>query len=173
MRKWLENLSSQLEDKKLSQTEVIKRAVYLVRIQKRLDRELENLYWLCKNHPDVFLHGYKEDSPNSHMRLKKLLLCIKALNPKCDVELVLKNLKDEPKEEPKKIIKLFNGEEYQLKNEEIHVPYSKTVTLEGLNLVKEETISVKLEPLNLSKKETIQLPFKTKVKVKPDALQKS
>lgn len=148
MRKYLESLSSKIEDKEPSHLEYMKELVYLNRINRRIDRELDNLLWLCRNHPDIFLHGQKEDSPN--MRLKKLLLCIKALNPRCDVELVLRNLKDESKE--------------------VRIPYTKTVMLEGLNLVKSEKFEIPLEPLNISKKETIQLPFKTKVKVKPDAV---
>jgi len=141
MRKWLENLSSKSEDK--SHIETMKRLVYVNRINKRIDRELDNLLWLCRNHPDIFLNA-KEDSPNSHMRLKKLLLCIKALNPKCEIELVLRNLKDE---EQKK---------------EVRIPYTKTVTLEGLSLVKEEKFQIPLEPLSISKKEVIKLPLTVK-----------
>ena len=75
----------------------VKHCVYNNRMQKRIDRELDMLFWLCKNHPDVFLDEvteYKESSGKimSHRRLKKLLLCLKMLNPNADVELVLKNL---------------------------------------------------------------------------------
>jgi len=159
MKKWLEKLqSSQSEDKK-SEREYVKELVYLNRIQKRIDRELDNFYWLCKNCPEIFLYSYKEEK--QHQRLRKILLCIKALNPKCDVELVLKNLKDEP--EPKKekrTLKLINGETYELKDNEKSVPYVKTITLEGLNIAKEEKFEVPLAELRLAKEETFKIPFK-------------
>jgi len=161
MRRWLEGLqSSQSKDKK-SDREYVKELVYLNRIQKRIDRELDNFFWLCKNCPEIFLYSYKEEK--QHQRLKKILLCIKALNPKCEIELVLKNLKDEVPE-PKKEIRLIDGETYKLKNNEKSVPYSKTVTLEGLSLVKEEKIQVPLAELKLSKEETFKIPFKAEGK---------
>jgi len=160
MRRYLEKMAQQPKDKKLSEMEKVRRAVYLTRIEKRINRELENLYWLCKNYPDVFLYSYRNQTGKQHERLKKLLLCIKALNPKCDIFLVLKNLKDEP-EQPKKI-KLINGEEYELKDGEISIPHRFEIPLEGLKIVKEETFSIPLEPLSISKKEVIKLPLTVK-----------
>ena len=66
-----------------------KDSVTLSRIQRRISRELDCLLWLCIHRPELFLdkaHG------NEHERLKKLLLAVKALNPNCDVQLVIKNL---------------------------------------------------------------------------------
>jgi len=96
MKKWLENLP---KDPKRT----IKYCVYKNRIQKRIEKELSMLLWLCIHKPDVFLdeeREWEEESGRitSHRRLKKLLLCIKALNPKIEVELVLKNL-EFPEEE--------------------------------------------------------------------------
>lgn len=75
----------------------VKHCVYINRIQKRITRELDMLFWLCKHHPEIFLDEeteYKETSGKimSHRRLKRLLLCLKFLNPNADVELVLRNL---------------------------------------------------------------------------------
>ena len=67
--------------------------VFINRIKKRIDRELNYLLWLCIHELELFLN--KKKSGNE--RLKKLLLCIKALNPNCDVQLVIKNL-EFPKE---------------------------------------------------------------------------
>ena len=75
----------------------IKHCVYMRRIQQRISRELDMLLWLAINHPQVFLdREHDKNIPNR--RLKKLLLALKALNPRCDVELVLSNLKI-PREE--------------------------------------------------------------------------
>ena len=75
----------------------IKHCVYMNRMQKRIDRELKMMLWLAINHPKIFLNEEKEWKNESgkiisHRRLKTLLLTIKALNPKMEVELVLKNL---------------------------------------------------------------------------------
>jgi len=162
MKRYLEKMDEE-KSKKLNQMEIIKRAVYLERIQKRLDRELDNLYWLCKNHPQVFLGSYRQKGEeNSHKRLKKILLCVKALNPKMEVELVLRNLKDEP--EPKKEIRLIDGSVYQLKDNETAVPYKTSFNLEGLNIAKEEKIQIPLAELKLAKKETVSIPFKVEGK---------
>jgi hypothetical protein len=80
------------EDKKS-----IKHCVYMNRIQKRINRELDMMLWLAIHHPKLFLDEEKEwkshaGKVQSHRRLKRLLLTIKALNPKMDVELVLHNL---------------------------------------------------------------------------------
>lgn len=77
--------------------------IYKHRIQRRINRELDNLLWLAVNFPEILLYedskneyGHirkpytKHDSPKQ--RLRKLLMVVKALNPKCDVELTLKNL---------------------------------------------------------------------------------
>jgi len=90
MRKYLESIKDNPE-------KTVKHCVYINRMQKRITRELDQLFWLCRNHPDIFLdeeREYRSDSGKimSHRRLKKLLLCLKLLNPKMEVELVLKNL---------------------------------------------------------------------------------
>ena len=90
MKKWLENLPEKPQ-------KTIKYCVYVNRLQKRIDRELDMLLWLSIHHPDIFLdeeNEWIEDTGKikSHRRLKKLLLSLKALNPKIDVELVLRNL---------------------------------------------------------------------------------
>ena len=71
----------------------VKHLVYINKIQKRIDIELDLLLWLCIHEPELFLN--KKNCGNE--RLKKLLLCIKALNPNCDVQLVIQNL-EFPKE---------------------------------------------------------------------------
>jgi len=75
----------------------VKHCVYINRMQKRISRELNHLLWLCIHYPNIFLDEekeYKDETGKiqSHRRLKKLLLCVKALNPKIEVELVLRNL---------------------------------------------------------------------------------
>ena len=48
MRKWLESLPEKpVKD--------IKYCVYINRIQKRIDEELNNLLWLCVNHPELVI----------------------------------------------------------------------------------------------------------------------
>lgn len=90
MREYLNSMGSKPE-------KTVKHCVYMNRIQKRIARELDMLLWLAINHPDIFLNETREwleDSGKiqSHRRLKKLLLTIKALNPDIAVELVLENL---------------------------------------------------------------------------------
>lgn len=90
MKKWLESLPE-------NPPKTIKYCVYMNRIQKRISRELDMLLWLAIHKPEVFLdeeREYKDETGRimSHRRLKKLLLALKALNPKCNVELVLENL---------------------------------------------------------------------------------
>ena len=75
----------------------VKHCVYVNRMNKRIDRELKMSLWLAINHPEIFLDREREYSDDtgkimSHRRLKILLLIVKALNPKIEVELVLKNL---------------------------------------------------------------------------------
>jgi len=75
----------------------IKHCVYMNRMQKRIERELKMMLWLAVNYPKIFVDEdkeYKNESGKviSHRRLKTLLLTVKALNPKMEVELVLKNL---------------------------------------------------------------------------------
>lgn len=82
----------------------IKYCVYMNRIQKRLERELDSTLWLAVNHPKILLDEEKEYTDSSgkivcHRRLKKLLLIVKAVNPKVEVELVLKNLEFPEKEQ--------------------------------------------------------------------------
>lgn len=96
MKKWLE---TQPEKPK----KTIKYCVYMNRIQKRIERELDMLLWLAINHPEIVVdeeREWKNESGKivSHRRLKKLLLIVKALNPKMEIELVLRNL-DFPEKE--------------------------------------------------------------------------
>lgn len=91
MREYLECLGDKTPEK------TVKHCVYINRMQKRITRELNQLFWLCRSHPELFLdedREFREESGKimSHRRLKKLLICVKMLNPNCDVELVLKNL---------------------------------------------------------------------------------
>jgi len=64
--------------------------VYLDRIQKRIDRELGMALKLAKEYPEIFV-GKSEEIRESN-RLRTLLLIIKFMNPKIDVQMVLKNL---------------------------------------------------------------------------------
>ena len=100
MQKFLEEIEQHPELMKK-----IKYCVYMNRIQKRLERELDSTLWLAVHHPKILLDEEKEYTDSSgkivcHRRLKKLLLIIKALNPKIEVELVLKNLEFPEKEIP-------------------------------------------------------------------------
>jgi len=93
MAEWLDSLPEDVE-------KGVKYCVYMNRIQKRVDKELNKLFWLCKNHPEIFLDEETEINDLtgkivSHRRLKKLILCLKNLNPEMDVELVLRRIKDE------------------------------------------------------------------------------
>jgi len=74
-----------------------KYAVYLNRIQKKIDKDMNSMMMLAKLFPDLLLdeeREWKDETGKivSHRRLKKLLMTIKLLNPKMEVELVLKNL---------------------------------------------------------------------------------
>ena len=82
MRKWLESLPDKPE-------RTTKYCVYMNRLQKRIALELDQLLWLCRKYPDIFLG---DEEKLRHSRLKTLLLSLKALNPNCDVELVLSRL---------------------------------------------------------------------------------
>lgn len=93
MKKWLEALPER-------PTKDVKYCVYMNRVQKRIDKELDNLFWLCQHHPEIFMDEETEINDLSgkivsHRRLKKLLLCVNSLNPNMDVELVLRKLKEE------------------------------------------------------------------------------
>jgi hypothetical protein len=97
MRKWLESLPD-TPDKD------VKYCVYMNRMQKRIEKELCNLLWLCKIHPEIFIDEDSEINDMtgkivSHRRLKSLILCLKAINPTMDVELVLKNIKPDEETE--------------------------------------------------------------------------
>jgi hypothetical protein len=93
MREWLNSLPE-------NPAKDTKYCVYMNRIQKRIDEELENLLWLCIKHSDIFIDEEKEINDLtgkivSHRRLRKLLICVNNLNPNMNVELVLKKLKQE------------------------------------------------------------------------------
>jgi len=93
MKKWLESLPEEpIKD--------VKFCVYMNRIQKRIDRELENFLWVCKNFPEIFLDEEVEVNDLSgrivsHRRFKRLLECVLNLNPEMNIELVLKRLEGE------------------------------------------------------------------------------
>lgn len=98
MRKWLEEKYPKLLKRRYRS---VKLCVYLSRIQKRIEREMDMLLWLALNRPDILLnkrvtlnqyghvHHFKDQS---HERLKTLLLAVKALSKNAEVELV----KNEP-----------------------------------------------------------------------------
>lgn len=73
-----------------------KYAVYINRIQKKIDKDLDNMVLLAKIFPDLLLDEEREWKDETgriiaHRRMKKLLITLKLLNPKMEVELVLKN----------------------------------------------------------------------------------
>lgn len=89
MKKWLENHKDPEEESNHYKRQELKvhDYVYYARIQKRIDKEMDMLLWLAVHYPTVLT---KNDL--NHQRLKKLLLTLKAVNPRMEVELVLKNL---------------------------------------------------------------------------------
>ena len=93
MKQWLKSLPDEpVKD--------VKFCVYINRIQKRIERELENFQWVCKNFPEIFLDEEVEINNLSgrivsHRRFKKLLECVLSLNPEINIELVLKRLENE------------------------------------------------------------------------------
>ena len=99
MKEWLEELPDvPVKD--------VKFCVYMNRIEKRIQRELNNFKWLCKNFPEIFLDEEVEVNELSgkivsHRRLRMLLECILTLNPEMNVELVLKRLEGN---QPKNVI---------------------------------------------------------------------
>jgi len=93
MKKYLESLPENHREIKRT----VKHCVYINRMQKRIEREMKMLLWLAINYPEILLDREREYSDDtgkimSHRRLKTLLLAVKAINPKIEVELVLKNL---------------------------------------------------------------------------------
>lgn len=94
MIEWLEGLPDEpIKD--------VKFCVYMNRIQKRIDRELRNFLWICMSFPEIFLDEDVEVNDLSgkivsHRRFRKLLVCVKKLNPEMDLELVLKRLDENP-----------------------------------------------------------------------------
>jgi len=98
MKKWLEHTSQNPQLQKS-----IKYCVYMNRLQQRIERELDMALWLAIHYPQILLDEERESKDETgkimpHRRLKKLLLILKALNPKMEVELVLKNI-DFPEKE--------------------------------------------------------------------------
>jgi len=74
--------------------------IYMSRIQRRIDRELDNLLWLAKHYPEVFLdkeHQYYDEygQITPHRRLKKLIRILLDLYPTAEIEFVLKNVEKE------------------------------------------------------------------------------
>lgn len=60
--------------------------LYMKRIQKRIERELNMLLWLAINEPDILLDNKKFDG---NERIRKIMLTVKALIGTKDVELFL------------------------------------------------------------------------------------
>jgi len=113
MKKFLEKLGEHPK-------KTIMYCVYIKRIHKRIDHELEGLLWLSKNYRWLFLEDYrgktdpyedpyqvgrtkKDQEINrltgktvSNERLRKLMVCLKHLHQKTDItpELVLEVEKD-------------------------------------------------------------------------------
>lgn len=93
MKKWLESLPEKpIKD--------IKYCVYINRIQKRIDEELENFLWLCAYHPELVIDEETEINDLSgkivsHRRLRKLMVCVNKVNPNMNVALVLEKLRAE------------------------------------------------------------------------------
>jgi len=81
MKKWLEELPDNLDNMTEEQKSVY--TLYMNRIQKRLDIQLELTLWLAKNRPDILL-GHppriipRQDKPY-HKRIQQLLLIIEIL----------------------------------------------------------------------------------------------
>jgi len=102
MKKYLEAKNSETE--KLSFYKQVKHCVYMKRIQNRIDRELNMLLWLAVNKPEIlddnptpilneYGHNIRRNKFKKNERLRKLLLTVKALNPRCDIELILNEKK--------------------------------------------------------------------------------
>jgi hypothetical protein len=111
MKIWLESLPEKpVKD--------IKYCVYINRIQKRIDEELENFLWLCIHHPELVIDEETEINDLSgkivsHRRLRKLMLCVNKINPNMNVVLVLEKLRAEeeanrPQPPPELLGKLLN-----------------------------------------------------------------
>lgn len=114
MRKYLEQVAQNPQMEKS-----IKHSVYSNRMQKRIERELNAMLWLAIHHPKILLDEDKEYRDENgkivcHRRLKKLLLTVKALNPKMEVELVLKNLDFPEQEQPPKTSTTLSTEQTNL-----------------------------------------------------------
>jgi hypothetical protein len=100
MRKFLEDV-----DKHPEKLKEIKTCVYMNRIQKRIEKEMDATLWLAVHYPNILLDEEREYTDASgkivcHRRLKKLILIVKAVNPKMEVDLVLKNIEFPEKELP-------------------------------------------------------------------------
>ena len=93
MKIWLESLPEKpVKD--------IKYCVYINRIQKRIDEEMDNFLWLCRKHPELVIDEETEINDLSgkivsHRRLRKLMLCVNNINPNMNVALVLEKLAKE------------------------------------------------------------------------------
>ena len=58
------------------------KSMYLIRIQEQIEKNIENLIWLCENQPDIFedrLSEYNDDSLPRRRRVKALLKAVKLL----------------------------------------------------------------------------------------------
>jgi hypothetical protein len=89
------NSITQNSPQEITNKSKIKHCVYMNRMQKRIDRELEMGVWLTKNYPDIFRDENRNNKIHNNRRLRALMEMILAINPKMDLLLVLKNM---PKE---------------------------------------------------------------------------
>ncbi len=65
----------------------------IIRIHKRIDNGLDGLLWLAINRLDLLLDEAREmedESLELHRRTKKIIKIMNNLNPRVEVELVLK-----------------------------------------------------------------------------------
>ena len=86
MQKWLEAYKQRIAR---GEKKTVKDHIYLNRIHKRIDRELGMALLLAKENPEIFSGKMQIGESN---RLRTLLFIIKFMNPKIDVQMVLKNL---------------------------------------------------------------------------------
>jgi hypothetical protein len=93
MQKYLEETQGKNPSKDSRSSKYTQHLLYMKRLQKRLERELNMLLWLAVNHPDIFLYKeqnhYRKSSFDGKERIRKIMLTVKALIGTKDVELFL------------------------------------------------------------------------------------
>jgi len=63
--------------------------LYHQRIQRQIDKNIENTLWLAKNHPEILLDETGFGDKPRHKRLQNLLLIIQILKPQYEVYIEL------------------------------------------------------------------------------------